>query len=170
MNKLLLLALVSAPAFAGDMPDSAITPGGIETTDEAIVCAPEYSKLARNVSESTKKFIYHSYGLDGGAHTGYCDEAHAGKRGCEVDHLVSIELGGTNEAKNLWIQPYRILDLTPGEVEWNAVMKDTLENRLHKMVCKEHSITLEEAQHAISTDWKAAYSKYITNGPTKHRK
>jgi hypothetical protein len=40
-------------------------------------------------------------------------------------------------------------------------MKDQLENRLHKMVCA-GQLPLDQAQRDISTDWRAAYNKYMT--------
>ena len=57
------------------------------------------------------------------------------------------------EVQSVWPQPY--------DGEWNAHDKDRLENTLRKMVCTDKTITLEEAQHDISTDWIAAYKKYI---------
>ena len=45
----------------------------------------------------------------------------------EVDHLISLELGGSNSIRNLWPQSY----LTQ---PWNAHVKDRLENNLHAMV------------------------------------
>lgn len=71
----------------------------------------------------------------------------------EIDHLISLELGGTNEITNLWPQSYLT---TP----WNAHLKDKLENRLHKLVCN-GVITLDTAQKEIREDWTKAYEKYI---------
>ncbi|MFM9735729.1 HNH endonuclease, partial [Streptomyces niveiscabiei] len=70
----------------------------------------------------------------------------------EVDHIISLELGGSNDIKNLWPQPYHGL--------WNAHMKDKLENKLNEMV-KTNQIELADAQKAISTDWVGAYLKYV---------
>lgn len=39
--------------------------------------------------------------------------APAGKRRCEIDRLISRELGGTDEIKNLWPQAY-------GTSPWNG--------------------------------------------------
>lgn len=47
-----------------------------------------------------------------------------GPHGCEVDHLISLELGGANAIENLWPQPF--------DGKWNAHVKDRLELRLHK--------------------------------------
>lgn len=71
----------------------------------------------------------------------------------EVDHYISLEIGGSNDIENLWYQSYTT---SP----WNAHKKDRLENKLHQMVC-DGIITLEQAQKEISTDWIAAYQKYI---------
>jgi hypothetical protein len=39
-----------------------------------------------------KDAVYQSYALAGN-HTGYCDT----QQGCEIDHLISLELGGSND-------------------------------------------------------------------------
>src|SRR5260221_5460578 len=71
-------------------------------------------------------------------------------KGCEVDHLVALTIGGENSIKNLWPEPFG--------GPWNAHMKDRLENRLHTLVC-DGKMDLKEAQHEISTDWVSAYKK-----------
>ena len=70
----------------------------------------------------------------------------------EEDHLISPEIGGNpRDPDNLWPQPWF--------GTWNAMVKDKLENKLHRMVCS-GDITLAEAQQAIAKDWIAAYQKY----------
>ena len=76
----------------------------------------------------------------------------------EVDHLIPLELGGSNSIKNLFPQSF----LTQ---PWNAHAKDRLENKLHAMVCK-GEIDLNTAQQEIATDWVAAYKKYVGPEPT----
>jgi hypothetical protein len=46
---------------------------------------------------------------------------------CELDHLISLELGSSNRLRNLWPEPYDIV--------WNTHVRDRLENRLYQMVC-----------------------------------
>jgi hypothetical protein len=70
-----------------------------------------------------------------------------------VDHLISLELGGSNSIKNLWPQSYRTQP-------WNAHVKDTLENELHDEVCSGR-LDLKTAQREIAGDWIAAYRKYF---------
>jgi hypothetical protein len=169
-----VLLLGSLPALADDLPDSTKTPGAILGTvpddqvasclsdktgtnvqvDDPItvdlICTPGYSKCIRNVPQAEKMAVYQSYGLTGN-HTGYCDT----KQGCEVDHLISLELGGSNEQTNLWPEPYQGTD-------WNAHVKDQLENFLHAQVCA-GSVALDKAQQEIAKDWTASYKKRLGN-------
>jgi hypothetical protein len=67
----------------------------------------------------------------------------------EEDHLIPLELGGDpRDPRNLWPEPY---SPQPGARE-----KDVVENYLHKEVCA-GNMTLEDAQHEISTDWYRVY-------------
>jgi hypothetical protein len=99
----------------------------------------------RNVSNATKQQVFKLYGLT--RTTGWC-----APKNCEVDHLISLELGGSNSVKNLWPQPYA--------GKWNAHIKDKLENKLHRLIC-DGTLTPKQAQDAISHDWISAYKKYI---------
>lgn len=170
----IILLLASSGAFADDLPDPAKTPGAILGTvpdqkvasclsektranvqvDDAItvdlICTPGYSRCIRNVPQAEKIAVYQSYGLAGN-HTGYCDT----KQGCEVDHLISLELGGSNEQTNLWPEPYQ-------GTAWNAHVKDRLENFLHAQVCA-GTISLDQAQQEIAADWITSYKKHLGN-------
>jgi hypothetical protein len=126
--------------LAAYLPNPQRTPGETLDVTKADICEPGYSKRVRDVPESVKNQAYQEYGL----------RSHkAGEY--EVDHLISLELGGSNSIRNLWPQSYT--------GEWNAHMKDKLEDRLHALVCK-GSLDLKTAQLEISTDWIAAYQKY----------
>src|SRR5262249_55036104 len=129
------------------VPDPTKTPGDVLEVTKSDICVPGYSKKVRNVPESVKKQAYAENGIT----------SHQPKE-YEVDHLISLELGGSNSLKNLWPQSYVT---SP----YNAHVKDKLENKLHQMVCK-GEIDLKAAQHAIATDWIGAYRKYFeTNIP-----
>lgn len=154
----LFLLLFSVHSHAAPLlPDSNLTPGEVYTTDAAVACAAHTGNEEDSIRDvpNTEKFqIYHSYGLAGN-HTGYCDEV---EKGCEIDHLVSAKLGGTNTPKNLWPQSYG--------GENGAFKKDALEKTLIARVCrttKQHPVKLplKEAQEAIRTDWLKAYQKYV---------
>lgn len=65
----------------------------------------------------------------------------------ELDHLVSIELGGApRDPANLWLQPW---DGPNG-----ARAKDIVETRLHRAVCR-GQITLAAARACIAADWQS---------------
>jgi len=59
------------------------------------------------------------------------------RRGYVIDHLVPLELGGSNDVRNLWPQPRN-----------EARAKDRIEDELHETVCSGR-IRLVDAQHRI---------------------
>lgn len=123
------------PKEAPGVADPSITQANIHET----ICKPGYSSDKRNVPESEKKAVYQRDQKTKKA--GVC---------CEVDHLISLELGGTNAIENLWAEPYTP---TPGAHE-----KDKVENSLHKDVC-DGKKTLKQAQEIITKDWVAEYEQ-----------
>jgi hypothetical protein len=137
--------LPSGPSLT--LPDASKTPGDILTTDLATICTPGYTATVRNVPQSLKNAIYASYGIVSRQPYEY-----------EIDHLVSLELGGNNSVSNLWPQSYITTPL-------NARTKDGLENRLHDLACK-GTISLVDAQREIALDWTAAFIHYVGPLPT----
>ncbi len=129
------------------LPDPKMTPGDVLDVTKADICVPGYTKKVRNVPKAVKDQVYQEYGITSHAPGEY-----------EVDHLISLELGGSNSIKNLWPESYK-------SEPWNAHVKDALENRLHKDVC-DGTIELKTAQQDIARDWIAAYKKYFH---TDHR-
>jgi hypothetical protein len=77
------------------LPDPDATPGAtfLVTVDQ--LCTAGYTKGVRHIPEAVKAQVYASYGAT--KQPGVC---------CEVDHLIPLELGGSNAVKNLWPQPY----------------------------------------------------------------
>jgi hypothetical protein len=127
------------------LPDPNATPGDTVNTDAQIVCVPGYARRERSVSPEVKREVYALYRVHPLTVT------RDGKRVricCEVDHLISLELGGSNNIKNLWPQPYLP---RPG-----ARQKDVLENWLHRQVCS-GKMSIGDAQRTISTNWYAGY-------------
>ena len=122
---------------AGPLPDPACTPGAIDpavhqSNIRSTICRPGYTATVRPSASETdrwKRVAQKACGLPGPG---------------EYDHLVSLELGGTNSTSNLWPEP--------GSIP-NA--KDAVENRLHKEVCSGR-LPLAAAQQAIATDWTTA--------------
>ena len=98
---------------------------------KAIICAPDFrTGVYRHVSEAMKQAVCRR------DHAVPCDGKHF-----EIDHLVPIEIGGSNDRDNLWAQPIQ-----------QARIKDKLENQLHEEVCAGR-LSLEDAQHCIAEDW-----------------
>lgn len=148
-NLVLAMLLVPQLAWGADpiVPNSHLTPGEIDpnATLEK-VCTVGYTKTVRNVSQSKKDHVYELYGIQQVPHH------------YEIDHLISLELGGSNSMRNLWPQSYF------GET-WNARVKDVLEHQLNRMVC-DGKLSLETAQKAIATDWIVAYCTYYNKKPS----
>ena len=122
------------------LPDSACTPGAIfpdATTDK--ICQSGYASSVRNVPASEKDQVYAEYGIASHYPGQY-----------EVDHLVSLELGGSNDISNLWPEA---ASPTPGFHE-----KDKVENYLHDQVCS-GKIALHDAQVQIATNWLQIYQQ-----------
>ena len=125
---------------SGGLPDGACTPGAIiSTATVSQICTSGYASSVRNVPTSEKNQAYAEYGI--ASH-------YAGQY--EVDHLVSLELGGSNDIANLWPEA---ASPTPGFHQ-----KDQVENYLHSQVCS-GAIDLAKAQLEIATNWLAVYSQ-----------
>jgi hypothetical protein len=84
-----------------------------------------------------KQQVFAEYGIDWSLHSGY-----------EVDHVVSLELGGSNDISNLFPESYSI--------QYGARIKDKLEDDLHEQVCT-HRLSLTVAQDEIATGWLKYY-------------
>ena len=121
------------------LPDPHCTPGAVFNVSSAQVCVPGYSAGARNVSEAEKDQVYARYGI-----------RHHVPYSYEVDHLIPLELGGSNTLRNLWPEPYN------GPA--GARVKDGLENALHDAVCSGH-LALRAAQREIASNWYSAWVK-----------
>ena len=131
---LALLAAASFAALAGEIPDAKLTPG-VARTDLTVqaICKKKWGKDARMVTAAMKRQVFRNYGFSGNADPSCAPDKNG--RHFEIDHLVSRELGGADDVKNLWPECY--------SGKWGASVKDKLENRLHKEVCA-GNITLSQ--------------------------
>jgi len=131
---LTLIALLASPAaFTQTMPNDALTPGVVASTDVAEVCGYvgglSYSKRHRATTPEMKAEVRQRYGI-----TGYW-------RG-EIDHRIPLALGGADDVRNLWPQ----VDFKP---------KDELEVKTWEAVCRYHTITLQAGQAIFLGDWRS---------------
>jgi hypothetical protein len=85
--------------------------------------------------------VFASYGIPYSTHTRY-----------ELDHLIPLELGGNNTARNLWPEPLTDDDKI-------GPSKDALENHLHALVCS-GQLDLGAAQRGIATNWLGMWNDY----------
>ena len=119
------------------LPDPGCSPGAVLTTDTSVICVSGYTQTVRNVPDSEKQQVFAEYGIPWSEHSGY-----------EVDHIISLELGGSNDISNLYPESYSI--------QYNAHVKDTFENYLHSQICS-NKIPVAVAQTEIATDWLKYY-------------
>ncbi|MEQ1883916.1 MAG: hypothetical protein ABL967_02575 [Bryobacteraceae bacterium] len=130
-------------------PDSRITPGAAVRYNRDQVCSV-VSENNRQVPASLRREVLAAYGI-----------GDVEPRYFEVDYLITPALGGADDIRNMWPQTY--------SAEWNARVKDELEDRLRQMVCS-GDLELGIAQAEIAGNWIAAYKKYFhTNRPIDSR-
>jgi hypothetical protein len=130
-----------AHAMIISVPDSRLTPGATLVATRQAVCTEANTKN-KAVPVALQRKVFEAYGISG-----------AEPREYELDYLITPALGGADDIHNLWPQSY-------SATEWNADVKDALEDRLRQMVC-DGSLDLPEAQREIAVNWIAAYKKYF---------
>jgi hypothetical protein len=132
----------------GQLPDRQCSPGAVYSDlTKAVLCAPAFhTGDIRNVPDSEKHQVEIAYGMTPKAYG----------RTIEIDHIISLEIGGSNDIANLYPEP--------GSGSANYHDKDKLENRLHAMVCA-GSISLTAAQHGIAGNWKAFFKNVFGSAP-----
>jgi hypothetical protein len=134
-------AMVGVPALASaQLPSSFQTPGAKGKANEAQVCAADFEASAKPVAKWQRDQALERYGKRPEDFTG------------ELDHLIPISLGGSNDPDNLWPLP---ANKTMGPDQ-----KRELDLKLHQMVC-DKTITLKAAQDAVKKDWVKAYNQYV---------
>jgi len=118
-------------------PRPELTPGAVQA---GFSCAVEAERPV--IANTAAMEVFRKYGIHDPRPRTY-----------EVDYLIPPDLGGSEDLRNLWPQPYN-------DGIWNARVKDALEDRLRTMVCS-GSVDLATAQREIADDWIAAYQKYF---------
>jgi hypothetical protein len=132
----------------GANPDRHCSPGAYYSKlTKAVICSTSFrTSSIRNVPQSEKYAIEAEYGM---AQRLY-------GRTLEIDHIVSLELGGSNDIANLF--PERASP-APG-----YKVKDRLENKLHSLVCS-GSMSLQSVRIGISSNWQTLYKKVYGTAP-----
>lgn len=133
------------------LPNRHRTPGATnptvtQSTIGSTICVPGWTSTIRPSSSVTTRLKQQQLA------SGYAYRGDTSTSDYEEDHLISLELGGSpSSPANLWPEPYA--------TSQGARRKDVIENKLHALVCS-RTISLAAAQHAIATNWWAAYLKY----------
>ncbi len=124
----------------GALPDPRCSPGAIDPAlTRAVLCSAGFhTSSVRHVSTSLKHAVEVAYGMAPRAYG----------RTIEIDHIVSLQLGGSNDIANLYPEP--------GGGTSGYQVKDRLENALHRLVCA-GEMTLAAAQRGIATNWLQLY-------------
>jgi hypothetical protein len=150
IRALALLLFLTRVLFAQEptpiLPDANMTPGDAFDVATQDICVHGYARKVRDVPAEMKRQVYREYGIISHGPGDY-----------EIDHLIPLELGGSNSIKNLWPESHRT---SP----WNAQVKDRLEDKLHELVCS-GQLDLKTAQQAIASNWIEAYKKYVSPNP-----
>jgi hypothetical protein len=141
----LLAAALTAPAFAFEVrPNPNLTTGSVRIDGHDVSATCGHSKPHRgSMNHARRDEVLTRYGLPPGMHPDY-----------EIDHLIPLCLGGSDDPSNLWPQPRRSI-----EPKWNAEAKDRVERLVCDMVCS-GQLDIATAQEAFAKDWIAAYHKY----------
>jgi hypothetical protein len=129
-------------------PDRRCSPGAYYAKlTKSVICSSSFhTSDYRNVPTSEKHADEQEYGL---AQKPYGSTL-------EIDHIVSLELGGSNNVANLFPEEAKP---SPG-----YHVKDKLENKVHDLVCA-GKISLTSAQHEIAANWQALYKKVFGSAP-----
>lgn len=129
-------------AFAGPLPDARLTPGFARALTRAEVCGIEPEGDTRAVPVELARRVFREYRIESPRPRAY-----------EMDYLISPALGGADDVRNLWPQPYN-------EGVWNSRVKDALEDHLRQQVCG-GSLDLVQVQAELARDWIAAYKSHF---------
>jgi hypothetical protein len=135
----------------GALSDRRCSPGAYSSKlTKTVICSPDFrTGPIRNVPDSVKHQVEIEYGLEPKQYGSTL----------EIDHIVSLELGGSNDPANLYPEEATFPDHSPG-----YHVKDLLENAVHKAVCA-GKIGLRTAQRAISRNWELLYLKLLGIAP-----
>src|SRR5690242_852225 len=106
----------------GPLPDRRCSPGAYYSKlTKSVLCSSSFrTGPIRNVPVSVKHQVEAAYGLKPRSYGSTL----------EIDHIISLELGGSNDPMNLYPERAKFADGSPG-----FHLKDKLENATHRAVC-----------------------------------
>jgi hypothetical protein len=132
---------LAAPSIATAQRPSYKTPGATAKVKMDQLCAADFPTSMKPVANWQRTEALGRYGIRSEDFSG------------DLDHLVPVSLGGSNDPDNLW--PFR----ASGTFTFEA--KQALEVKLHEMMCA-GKISLKDAQEEFRRDWTKAYQRHMT--------
>jgi hypothetical protein len=114
----------------GLLADHKCTPGAVFSVRDGNICQPGWASQHRQVTSARKELVYAMYGI-----------VHPKPGTYVIDHLIPLELGGSNEVQNLWPQPKN-----------SSIVKDKDEDGWHSAYCAGF-VSLQVAQNHFRIAW-----------------
>jgi hypothetical protein len=132
-----------------ELPDRRCSPGGYYSKlTKAVICGSGFStSTIRDVPQSEKYAVEREYGMP----------AKLYGRTVEIDHIIPLELGGSNSIANLYFEP------GSGQADYHV--KDAAEDRAKAWVC-DGRISLAAARRGFALNWKTLYRRLFGHAPT----
>lgn len=125
----------------------ATDPTVTQATANSTICKPQnVDKAGAQVTNKTSTAVFDEYGIAKKQRSEYA-----------VDHLVPLDLGGTNALTNLWPIPLKG-STTPS-------LKATVDAAVHKSMCAGF-ISLAAAQGLFNANWSSVNTNLVTPAPT----
>lgn len=118
------------------LPDPILTPGSVVLESPETVLGEGYAERNRRVSQKEKDKVFRRYRI-----------APKHRHGYQIDHLLPLSLGGSNDLRNLWPHPHH--------PTYGPVVKARLEACLRALV-RRGIQPLTWAQGALKDNWVAA--------------
>jgi hypothetical protein len=131
------------PLISGgiSVPRRTLTPGAVTPSSANTICNLPHRLPVPQIPISIQNAVFRAYGY----------LAPAVQKKYILDLLVPVSLGGSEVQANIW----------PAAIRGTGFFqKNQLDHILKDMVCR-RSVTLVQAQHALETDWYAAWLKYV---------
>src|SRR5262245_34642729 len=133
---------LAAPAIAlAQLPNNYKTPGAVTKAKMDQICKADYAAAVKPVAGWQKNEALERYGVRVDGFAG------------ELDHLVPVSLGGSNDPDNLW--PFH------ASGSYDLAANQALAARLPDMVCA-GKLSPKDAQDAFKKDWTKAYTTHMT--------
>ena len=137
----LAASVMALPAMAmAQLPNNMYTPGKADKVDVKQLCAETFETSVKPMADWQKNTTLERYGVRPESFSG------------DLEHLVPVSLGGTNDPENLY--PFH------AQGEYTLEAKQRLAAKIHELVC-DGKMSLKQAQDIFKKDWTKGYKQYV---------